>query len=279
MARFLQLKLWKNISTTTVHMAKKKHFRELRESTPNNPGVNLRLRAISQEEKGLPTNFEDDIDDFELDVMNADKAFDDHEREIKRQKHVQAMKIVERKYFKKAKEPNMVFWEEKEQMRYLHNNNPEEWDVARLSESFPVSQTAVKKILKANWSPQDRERILKYNESVKRNWKLLGDGKLDIDEKLKTHLMKFMSREKAQLPSSDSLSALNPGTLPPKQLCRGGDKIADTGRLNATKLKKEPHQDQQHKNKSELPGTYKIGDSHYDSDDGEFLFRVPGMNS
>lgn len=298
MARFLPLKLLKNISTSAVHLAKNNHPRA--RPMPQNPGVNARLRAISQEEKGLPIDFEDDIDDYELDITNVGEAFDDHEREIKMRKHTQAMKIVERKFFKKPKEPNMVFWEEKEQMRYLHKTDPEEWDRARLAESFPVSQDAVKKILRANWTPQDKERLLKYNESVKRNWKLLEDGKLDIDEKLKTHLMKFVSRKQAQLPSSESLSIEHPGTTAPEKLSSGSEKLADTGRHYATKHKKH-HQKQQQKSKmleenkkrelygtykmseekkkSESSGTYKIGDSHYDSDDGEFLFRVPGMKS
>lgn len=54
------------------------------------------------------------------------------------------LKIAERKFFKTMKQPNLLTWEEKEQIRYLHNYDSEEWTVSNLSESFPASVEIIK---------------------------------------------------------------------------------------------------------------------------------------
>lgn len=55
-----------------------------------------------------------------------------------------AFKAVERKHFKPEPEPNMLTWAEKEQIRFLHNDNPSEWTVERLAESFPALPFIIK---------------------------------------------------------------------------------------------------------------------------------------
>lgn len=65
--------------------------------------------------------------------------------EIKHQRRVK-FKIIEKKYFKRAQDLNLLTWDAKEQMRYLHNEYPDEWTVDRLAESFPVSFEGVIKV-------------------------------------------------------------------------------------------------------------------------------------
>lgn len=55
-------------------------------------------------------------------------------------------RITERKHFKPPKEPNMLTWSEKEQIRYLHQSEPEKWTPIVLAQSFPASPTIIKVI-------------------------------------------------------------------------------------------------------------------------------------
>lgn len=51
---------------------------------------------------------------------------------------------IKRKYFKEPKLPNMVPYCEKQDMKLLHENDPETWDIEKLSESFPVTPEIAK---------------------------------------------------------------------------------------------------------------------------------------
>ena len=53
-------------------------------------------------------------------------------------------KMIGHKYFKPTKNPILLTWAEKEQMRYLHNSDPEKWNVEKLAQSFPASEEIVK---------------------------------------------------------------------------------------------------------------------------------------
>lgn len=66
-----------------------------------------------------------------------------HFSEIQRIHRKHAFKAVERKYFKSDPEPNMLTWSEKEQIRFLHNDNPSEWTVEKLAKSFPASPSII----------------------------------------------------------------------------------------------------------------------------------------
>lgn len=50
--------------------------------------------------------------------------------------------IIKRKYFSQ-KLPNFLTWSEKLQIRYLHNKDPEEWSVERLSGGFPALPSVI----------------------------------------------------------------------------------------------------------------------------------------
>lgn len=51
--------------------------------------------------------------------------------------------IIKEKYFKENM-PNLLTWSEKEQIRHLAEEHPEEWTPERLAESFPVTVPVVK---------------------------------------------------------------------------------------------------------------------------------------
>lgn len=56
----------------------------------------------------------------------------------------QEYSITERRHFKPPKEPNMLTWSEKEQIKFLHQNEPDKWTVLSLAQSFPASPRIIK---------------------------------------------------------------------------------------------------------------------------------------
>lgn len=94
-----------------------------------------------------------DIDDFEstdyealeADFMNVHKSHKEHFRELEARKEREKFLIVKQKYFKQHL-PNFLTWQDIEQIRYLHNQNPEEWNIERLTEGFPATAEVIQVI-------------------------------------------------------------------------------------------------------------------------------------
>ena len=76
---------------------------------------------------------------------------------------------------------------EKEIMRKLHNEDPATWSHEQLSECFPVTPKSVKRIVKSKAKIKPQE-IVKYNDKVRENWKLLSKNKLENSEPILEHL-------------------------------------------------------------------------------------------
>lgn len=102
------------------------------------PGIQRRKAAIQYAEKDVDLELDEtDFDDLETDFMNVDKTHKEHMKELEIRKERLKNQIVKQKYFK-TKYPNFLTWNDKEQIKYLHSTNPEEWTIDRLSESFPA---------------------------------------------------------------------------------------------------------------------------------------------
>lgn len=102
--------------------------------------------------------------------------------------------ITIQKYFKEE-EPRFLTFAEMELIRTLHNGNPEEWTIVKLSESFPVLPQTVEKILRTKWLPRSVDRIMRYDSIVVENWKKFHAGKLPVNPILSKHLTKFKDRK------------------------------------------------------------------------------------
>lgn len=83
------------------------------------------------------------------------------------------LKILKRKYFKDSKEENLLTWETKEQIRFLHQEFPEDWTIEKLSQSFPISHNGIIKLLNSSFVIKTREKILEHDMKVKKKWKEL----------------------------------------------------------------------------------------------------------
>ncbi|XP_013403113.1 uncharacterized protein LOC106168553 [Lingula anatina] len=115
-------------------------------------------------------------DDFQADTYNRhyNKLVTKSDEEKVRK--ILKWKILKRKYFSPPPETNLLTWDAKEQIRYLHREFPQEWTVDRLSESFPVSRHGIIQILKSSYVPRDLQEITKHDNRVNKNWQLLTEG-------------------------------------------------------------------------------------------------------
>lgn len=172
-----------------------------------NFGIKGKLKLSKN--SGLKVNAEeldhDDLDEFEAEFMNADEFYNIHEREQHSSKEMCKNQIVEKKYFKETKDPNFLTSIERHKIRELHRNNPEEWTVERLSESFPALPETIKKILKSNWLPDSIEKVVQYDTTVKNNWEQFQTGSIPVNPILRKHLEKFKDRQ-IVLPNKDLLA-------------------------------------------------------------------------
>lgn len=160
-----------------------------------NPGIENRLQMFKDDKMKQSSRGEEFEDDFEPDFQNVHKSHKQYEKEAARYRDNMKKWIVGNKYFK-SKELNFLTWSEKEQMRYLNQQDPEEWTPEKLSESFPATKEIIIKVLKSSWTFKDPRRIEKHDESVKRSWKLLqADEVPNMNPQLREHLMKFQHRD------------------------------------------------------------------------------------
>lgn len=138
---------------------------------------------------------EDPERNFEADFNQLHVSHRKHEEELTLRKEQRTYFIVKNKYFKTEKQPNFLTWAEKEQIRNLYKNEPEEWTSGRLAESFPAVEDVIIKILKSKWSPANMKRIQKHDEAVKKNWELFKNNQMkNLDPEVREHLVKFSSR-------------------------------------------------------------------------------------
>lgn len=149
------------------------------------------------DELGDADLFEEDPEgSYEADFSKVPQVFRESQMEMKRQKEKVKLKIIEKKYFRVSKQPSFLTWAEKEQIRHLNQQDPQEWNVERLSESFPATEDVIIKILKAKWTPVDMKRVRVHDENVKKNWQAFKANKFeDLDPELKEHLAKFSQRK------------------------------------------------------------------------------------
>ena len=104
-------------------------------------------------------------------------SFSEEEKHREFVKH----KILERK--EKARlgirEPNILTWAARTQIRSLHEEDPYQWTPEVLADSFPVSKQTILKILRSRWLPEDEEAIKRYDRDAHQNWLKL---KADLED-------------------------------------------------------------------------------------------------
>ncbi|KAF4532964.1 hypothetical protein B566_EDAN000652 [Ephemera danica] len=88
--------------------------------------------------------------------------------------------------------PNLLTWAEKEKIRSLYKEYPDEWTLDRLSGNFPATKATIKIILKEKWEPKD---VKLHDEAVNKHWRQLLAGEIEVSPNLKHHLLSFAPKQ------------------------------------------------------------------------------------
>jgi len=181
-----------------------------REKPPKNPfysnvGASRQLQSLGLDVDDPELNKQDYLYDQSLESrMEESKAFRKQwkadEAELK---ELAKRKIVQKKMFPKPANPNLLTWLEKETIRFLHQQDPVEWNHEKLAESFPATPGVIHKVLRGR-TITNPEKIAEYNAEVTSNWKLLAKGKLELEEGYQRHLA---SSSGSELPLTQRLLA------------------------------------------------------------------------
>ena len=108
------------------------------------PGITRRKHLLKADKEIESLDF----DDLETDFTNMSDVYDEHTAEMAVAKEKLKYRIVKKKYFDE-KDPNFLFWNEKEQIRHLHQTN-EDWSLDRLSDSFPALPDTISVMISNN---------------------------------------------------------------------------------------------------------------------------------
>ncbi|XP_058130515.1 uncharacterized protein LOC131284926 [Anopheles ziemanni] len=156
-----------------------------------NPGIDRRAVLLPEDAKSAEY---ENLDDIEPDFHQVHKSHRQYEAEQAQYRDRLQTWIVGNKYFK-TKQLNFLTWSEKEQIRYLHAFDPEEWSIDKLTESFPADRYTIAKIVKTKWQPKDNKRMERHDAAVKENWQMFRSGRIqNIDPGFAQHLNKFVQR-------------------------------------------------------------------------------------
>lgn len=104
------------------------------------PGIYKQGKVLNEDPEDI------DFNELESDFMNVHLSHKEHIEQMKQWREKEKYLIVKQKYFKENL-PNFLTWHDKEQIRYLHNSDPEEWSIEKLSEGFP----ALPNVLEVCW--------------------------------------------------------------------------------------------------------------------------------
>ncbi|KAM9752752.1 neugrin [Menidia menidia] len=140
----------------------------LRDRGPNSP---RHREEVSEEEVDL-----DDVDDKLQALLDEGR---------KRQKTVK-YHILRRQMTPSGPSQRKLTWDAIKQIRYLKNEQPEEWTIERLAEGFSVTPDVILRVLRSNFSPSpDRRAKQDATVMIKMGQQALPSGTGLLKDKLK----------------------------------------------------------------------------------------------
>lgn len=136
----------------------------------------------------------EDLSQYDTDLATSHKSHKQFEREQSQYQQNIRLWTVGQKYFR-HKLPNFLTWAEKQQIRFLHNKDPVDWNCDRLAECFPATTDTIAQVCKSNWQPKDDKRIERHDTAARHTWQLFRSNEIaDLPPALVEHLRKFSNR-------------------------------------------------------------------------------------
>lgn len=105
---------------------------------------------------------------------------------MKGRKHSIAKWRIAKKHFKEFFQPeiSLLTYAEKEQIRYLYNSDPEEWNLEALAMAFPISVHGLKLLLKSPFRCRTEADIQQHDNRVAENLEKIKTGQIEITPEL-----------------------------------------------------------------------------------------------
>ncbi|GFO07724.1 neugrin [Plakobranchus ocellatus] len=143
-----------------------------------------------------------------ISAHNAEDAFT---QSMVRQLNAVKSHTIRQKHFKPAPFPDLLTWAAKKQIRFLHDSDPDQWSISALVEHYPVSEKALKELLKAKRKILQVEDILRHDRRILKNWDNLHAQleSRDMSEETFEVCLKYFFNEQNDCLISNALSLPN----------------------------------------------------------------------
>ena len=132
--------------------AREKEWREKKSLNPyvSNVGMSRQLKSLGLDSSD-PVFKDEDVGEFFAEADGTVEGFRDRSTAFRkqykvdeeRQKVKAKAKIVYKKVYGKDAPPPLLTWMEKEMIKFLHKEDPKEWTIGRLAESFPATGSVI----------------------------------------------------------------------------------------------------------------------------------------
>ncbi|CAG0893959.1 unnamed protein product, partial [Darwinula stevensoni] len=132
---------------------------------------------------------------------------------------INKLKKVKKKYFAEEQELNLLTWSAKEQIRYLHHTDPQQWTPEHIAQCFPISPEG--KLLQHNQPLLNEKAIVKHDTDVARRWRKQGLQGGPISEKVAEEVARKLFHAPTKNPNS--LPALPEGRMSLEQSSPKGE--------------------------------------------------------
>lgn len=126
-----------HVRNSICFSTKARHINPRKNRSLINPGINRQAKLLKETSSSAVLEEDVDLEELESDFMDMGISYNQHMEELEARREQQKYFIVGQKYFKE-KFPNFLTWNDKQQIKFLHRTDPEQWTIERLSESFPA---------------------------------------------------------------------------------------------------------------------------------------------
>lgn len=152
--------------------------------------MKMKLSEYRREFKQEIREFGDPLDEPDLSTLG--KTFNDYLSDSQRLRDKIKVKRATDKHYRemnpREKELSILTWAEKENVRYLHETEPEVWTPERLAECYPISANGVRRLVRGSMRLRTVKEVRKHDEEIVRRLRELREGKMEVTEEMERRL-------------------------------------------------------------------------------------------